>query len=168
MSRIREVCWKNGFPHKGVDAKAAHASLEAIRKAHDGKLDPAVVVAEVGKSKRHVLRKFFEWDDGTAGQEYRLTQARDLLRAVHVVYEDAPKIKTRRYEVTTEPREKGEGKSRKLYRTIDDVLKDPDSRAELLKRALGELVSFQRRFRGIQELAVVFRSIDEVLTTIEG
>ena len=166
MSKIKEVCWKNGFPSKGVDAKAAHQALERIREVNDGELEPAVVVARVQAANRNVLRGLFEWDNKTASTEYRLAQARSLLRAIHVVYEDAPKVQTRAYELTVEPQK--EAKPRKLYRTAEDVLNDPDARAELLKRAMGELVSFQRRFRSLQELAIVFRSIDEALTSIEA
>lgn len=164
--KVKEVCWKSGYPSKGVDAEAAHLALERIRKAHNGELEPAVVVATVEAAKRNVLRKLFEWDDGTAGLAFRLDQARGLLRAVHVIYADPPKVQTRAYELTVEPQE--DAKPRRVYRTTEDVLADPDTRAELLKRAMSELVSFQRRFRGLQELAVVFRSIDDVLTSIEA
>ena len=168
MSAIQSVSWKQGFPSRGVDAKVAHDALERIRKARGGKLDPTTVVAETKKKKRSVLRKFFEWDDTVAGQEYRLVQARHLLRSVQIVYEAAPRIQTRAYEVTTEPRKGHQSKPVKVYRTAEDVMADPDTRAELLKRALGELTSFQRRFRGLQELAVVFRAVDELLTTLEA
>ena len=116
-------------------------------------------------TKRSVLKKFFEWDDTAAAEIYRLEQARGLIRAVHIVYEDAPAVQTRAYEMTIESQE--ESKPVTMYRSTEDVLADPDSRAELLKRAMGELVSFQRRFRGLQELAVVFRSIDDALTSIK-
>jgi hypothetical protein len=40
-------------------------------------------------------------------------------------------------------------------------------RAELLGRALGELVSIRNRYRDLQELAVVMRAIDEVVEKCE-
>ncbi len=164
MSKIASVEWKKGFPTNGVKVEAAHKALEKIRKDNDAKLDPAVVVSTVAKAKRNVLRAFFQWDDTEAAGAYRVDQARSLLRAVHIVYEDAPEVKTRAYEITVE---RQEAKPVTIYKTAEDILADPDSRAELLKRALGELVSFQRRFRALQELAVVFRSIDETLTSLK-
>ena len=77
--------WKKGSKHK-VDATKAYAELERIRKK-EGCLVPAVVVDAASKP-RNPLHKEFEWDDGEAAIQYRLEQARKMLRSIEIVREE--------------------------------------------------------------------------------
>ena len=45
---------------------------------------------------------------------------------------------------------------------------DPEARAELLQRALGELLAARRKYHHLQELAIVFRELDKVLTELDA
>ena len=55
--------------------------LEQIRKANDGELRPADVV-EFARNPDTALHSRFTWDDDKAAAEYRLWQARELIRVV--------------------------------------------------------------------------------------
>lgn len=57
------------------------ASIETIRKSNKGRLTPFLVVTAASK-KDHPLHPVFEWDDGKAAHQYRLDQARDIIRTV--------------------------------------------------------------------------------------
>lgn len=53
-----------------------------------GKLTPSIVVDEA-RNEKHPLHGRFEWCDAIAGERFRRVQAADLIRSVHVVYQDA-------------------------------------------------------------------------------
>ena len=59
---------------------------EVLIEIHDscGKLTPPIVV-ERARKKSSPLHELFEWNDGIAGHAYRLKQARDLIRRVHII-----------------------------------------------------------------------------------
>lgn len=69
--------------------KEHQSILEQIRIENGGKLTPEKVV-EVAHEETHPLHVCFEWDDSKAGHQYRLWQARSLIRSVKIVIEDKP------------------------------------------------------------------------------
>ena len=158
------LVWKEGSQFK-VDVEVAYREVERIRAKNGGNATAEAVV-DAAKSKGNPLHGEFEWDDPTAAHEYRMTQARSLLRSIQVIREDMPNRPHRVYEVVRVPSTQP-NKSRKAYQSIDDILQDADARAELLARALRELVGWQKRYRALQELAVVFRAVSEVQETLE-
>lgn len=64
----------------GLSADEAASELERIRLAY-GDLTPNAVLT-VSASEDAPLHGAFEWDDAKAGHEYRLQQARGLIRSV--------------------------------------------------------------------------------------
>lgn len=158
------IKWRSGYPSQ-VDASKAYVEIERIRQKNNGQITPEDVIA-VAVKPRNVLHKAFQWDEETAASEYRLEQARGMLRSFVVIRSEAPKEPSRVYEIERIAAE-NDSEPRTVYRTTEDILKDPVTRACLLQRALGELTSCQRKYRQLSELAVVFRAIDDVLVTIE-
>lgn len=77
--------FSEGRSIKGVKAEDAVRELERIYEK-DGALRASRVVEEA-KPKDAVLHPAFEWRDKVAAHEFRLEQARRLVRAVHVVNE---------------------------------------------------------------------------------
>lgn len=67
----------------GATADVIGAELHRIWAAHGQQLVPADVVEEA-RPKRAALHRCFEWDDAIAGQNYRVIQARHLIRSVTV------------------------------------------------------------------------------------
>ncbi len=166
-SNVLEVQYAKGFRCSAkVKPEVAFAAIEKLKAKNDGIATAESIVA-AASGKRHPLHKQFNWDDTSAANEYRKEQARLLLRSIVVVYREAPKIPTRAYQVVVIESDEPDEKPRQVYRSTDAILADPATRAELLTRALSELVSFQRRFRGLQELAPIFRTVNEVLETVE-
>lgn len=163
MSDSYTATWKPGFRGAAVvSAEAAYDALEVIRKKNNGELDPQTVV-EAAKSTRNKLHKMFEWNDTVAANAHRVERARLVMRSIIVERNDTPGIVSRKYELT---RSKQKPRSQ-VYAATEDILADPEARAELLQRALGELVSMRRRYSMLQELAIVFRTVDEVLETVK-
>ena len=159
-----QVQWKRGSDYK-VDATVAYKVVEQLREQNDGAVTAEGLV-KVAETKRNPLHHEFTWDDSVAGHEYRLIQARSMLRSFHIVREDISTDRPQRvYQVVRQPMA-GSTRARHAYKSVDDIMKDDNLRAELLQRALRELISFRQRYRDLNELAVVLRSIDETLEKV--
>lgn len=136
--------------------------LEAIRLENDGLLTEEAIL-DVAKAKSHPLHAEFTWDDGVAGKQWRLEEARRLIRSVYIVLE-SPKhaaVSVRAYASLPSDREAAGG-----YRAIQDVLADKDLRKELLAAALSELEAFKRRYSNLAQLAPVFSALETVKTKV--
>jgi hypothetical protein len=121
----------------GRSADEVCTELERIRALDaQGRLDPQRVVDE-SRGQQAILHSYFEWDDVVAGAQYRLNQARTLLRVVIEVEEDSAPVA--RY-IRVEQRD---------YRPVEDVIE----RVDLFEAALTDL---QRKFaiaeRAVREL----------------
>ena len=159
--------WKSGSQWK-CKADVAHAEIEKLRDANGGKVHPEHVV-ETAKKKHNPLHNDFEWDDAVAANEHRKETARCMLRSFVIVREDVKTDRPQRvYEVTNDvANSEPNRRPKKAYSSIDDIMKDPDTRAELLGRALRELITLRNRYRDLQELAVVIRAIDETVENLD-
>jgi hypothetical protein len=127
--------------------------LKAIADEHDGMLLPQDVV-EAAKLKSSPLHSYFEWDDKKASYQFRLEQARRLIRVSVDVVEGANK-ENRVFVSLTSDRVAGGG-----YRTLVSVMSTERGRSALLEDALSELRMFRKKYERLRELAEVFRAID--------
>ena len=98
----------------------------------DGSLTASGVVAEA-RDEASPLHPCFEWDDTEAAHQYRLDQARVLMRTVRITYDGE---QTRLVHVPSITRGEGE------YRPLSVIVERPDE----LRLALGEL---RRNCRGL-------------------
>lgn len=129
--------------------------LEQIRKDAGGILRPVDVV-EFARDPDTALHSRFTWDDDKAAAEYRLWQARTLIRiCVTVLADDSPPI--RAYVSLMDDRQDDGGG----YRTMYNVLRNPDQRAALLRQAEKDMRRFEQTYRALQELADVIAAMKE-------
>jgi len=114
MAKKKEYVYRSGwnFP---VPPAVAYAELQRIR-ATEGLSANAVI--EAAEPEGAVLHPAFEWDDATAGGQYRLMQARHLIRSVQVVQADGASRSV--YVHVTSAEKAGE------YDTIEAVVQNPD------------------------------------------
>jgi hypothetical protein len=125
-------------------------------QAMNGLLRPADVVAEASQPGSP-LHDYFEWDDGEAGHQWRLQQARQLIRVtVEVLPYEEPRYQVRAFVSLTPDRQlEGGG-----YRVMAEVLATPSERAQLLADALDELNRLKARYFQLSELEGIFRAIE--------
>lgn len=156
-----EIKWKSGARVK-VDATKAHKELERIRKKEGGALDARAVVKH-SRTKTAPLHDEFEWDDAVAAELHREERARYIMRSVVVEVEDIneKQVDAPAYVAERRPKEM------RTYEPVEDVMRDPDRRAVMLQEALSQLLRWRVKYRHLNELAIVFRSHDELLATIE-
>lgn len=150
-----ECRWRHHNP--GVDASVAHAEVERIRRAQGGLCSASHLLSEASDAES-VLHGCFEWDDGVAAHEYRLTQARHLLRSI-VVLEEGEPAPVYYVHVEVEDRE-GYVPAREALRAIE-------TREQVISKALGELRAWLDRYSYLANLAGVRRSVDALRRQVE-
>jgi hypothetical protein len=135
-------------------------SQELFRIANkNGGVLKAEDVVKAAKTKTSILHEEFEWDDTEAAEQYRLQQARHLIR-VTIQYVGPPdKNITTRVFVSLPSDRANEGGG---YRTITSVVNDPAKYAELLEDAKAEMQRFRYKYSKLSELAEVFAAMDRV------
>lgn len=153
--RQGRASFAEGFRVKGITPAALHRHIEAVEAQHGHKAT-APEILDSARPSNSPVHHLFEWDNEVAGEEYRLEQARYLLRAVVVSYYIE---KTQR---TVEVRAHIFSPREKAYLSIKTVLTNEDRRAEMLAQALKELRAWQAKYRVLHELTSVFQAIDDL------
>lgn len=129
----------------------------------------ANMIVEKAKPKDSPIHNYFCWDNDIAGEKYRLYQAREMIRKVHVYWKDddgnitddptdnqvrmfyAPKI---------EYKENGNTQ----FISVAKIMNDKEMRHSLLEDALCELEAFKYKYKMLSELKAVFDLIDGIIT----
>ena len=135
------------------DLRAAQlAELREIEKQGGGVLHPETVV-EYASDPKTALHSAFEWNDTEAARKYRIEQARKLIRVV-CEYEPHTGQEVRAFVAIHAERYDDGG-----YRHMPTLLTTKDGRQSVLETALWELDAFERKYKGLKELADVFAAI---------
>lgn len=135
--------------------------LELIRNKNGGILRPEDVV-EFAKNPKTALHKKFTWDNDKAAHEYRLWQARELIRvSVNILPQNNKPF--RAYVSLVDDRKNPGGG----YRALVDVMADGELREKLLEQAIKDMRGFQKKYKALKELASVFSVMDETIDELE-
>jgi hypothetical protein len=139
---------------KQVDKKtqARLKELRKIEKANGGVLQPDAVVA-FAKNPKTALHDAFCWDDTEAAHQWRLQQARQLIR-ITITYEADARTDVKAYVALRSERYEDGG-----YRYMPLLMKTASGREEVLETALWELEAFEKKYSQLKELADVFAAI---------
>lgn len=152
------VQWKQGSKFTG-SAEPAYEELERIRKKH-GNLTAALVYEEAKSAESPLHRHVIDCDMELAAERHYLTRARYLIRSIEVVRPETPdKTPARAYSWIVDPGE--EAPARRIYTDTAEALQDPVTRQEILSRAINEALAYRRKYQQLQELAQVFKAMDE-------
>lgn len=135
---------------------------ELEKLTRDGVIQPHDVV-KAASNPKSVLHDMFTWDDSKAAAEYRLYQARQILRTYVVTEQPGTKSTVRAFVSLKQDRQKHGGG----YRHIADVLSDDELYQQLLADSLDELRTFQQRYARLKELRPVFDAAEEVERTVQ-
>ena len=130
--------------------------LEYISSQNNGILRP-VDVLEYAKKENTALHGCFEWEDSKAAYEYRLWQARQIIR-VHVTVLPGSNEPVRAYVSLKTDRYAKDGG----YRSINAVLQDESMREQMLSEALEELSVYEDKYKRLSELQPVFHAARKV------
>lgn len=138
-----------------ADPNEVGKHLDLLRQEHHGELTPRDVV-EDARNPTSPLHSFFEWDDSEAAEQYRLQQARGLIRSVVAIYTrpDLPAIRTKMFVHIPEP-------GAQHYREASHVMSRADTRKAVLQTAWRELQAWRKRYAELREFADLFEAIDK-------
>ena len=123
--------------------------LEKIAQKAGGHLTPPAVV-EAAKDRKNPLHRHFEWDDRKAAENYRLDQARQIVRCIHVENAEAENGASRAFLSVRE-------KDGVSYRSFGDVLASADLQAKVLAAAERDLLAFEARYRNLEDVCSLIR-----------
>ncbi len=128
--------------------------LKKIEEQHKGILNPEDVL-QVAESKTNVLHSLFDWNDKTAGHQWRLQQARNLIR-VCVQFIETGDYEPLKIWVQLSSDPKG-------YRALTNVLANEDLKNILLVDAFNEMKLFRDKYYKLKELSEVFKAMNKVI-----
>lgn len=142
-------------PGAHKDPKTVGEHLELLRKQCKNELTPEDVVTDAA-NPNSPLHSFFEWDDGDAAHQYRLQQARGLIRAVVAVYvsDDKPAVRQKAYVHIAES-------GANHYREASHAMSMKKTREMVLQRAWRELQSWRQRYKDLKEFSDLIDVVDE-------
>lgn len=139
-------------------AASIREELELIRDTHNGRLPPEAVI-EFARDENTTLHSEFEWDDTEAAHQFRLEQARRIIRLnINVLPTEGGNVRVPMYVSLVSDRVRNGGG----YRTLNDVMSDEDMREQFLTQALDEFQRVRRKYETLRELAPVFAALDRV------
>lgn len=148
--------------------REATVVLEALMQIADrchGRVSPRDVVT-AAETEGSPLHRYFEWNDEVAAIEFRLVQARELLRAV-IVPVTSPsgdeRVMVRAFVGTG-----GDGEGERAYVPIGLAMIEPKVLAEVTARAAKELGAWQERYEIYLQLEEFRQAISEPLAMISA
>ena len=127
------------------DNKILSEELDKIDKEHGG-IDPHVLV-DLARDPDYPLHSCFEWDDTKAGQSYRLTQARKLIKTVVIKTPSGlttPKFLSVRIDNNVPPR---------LYEPVTRVVENRPKYTFAMQEALKQIEEVATMIEALSELA---------------
>lgn len=114
--------------------------------------------------KSSSLYEFFDWDNSSAGEKWRLGQARSLINEIKIIVEDKEMYAFENVNVCVQEAEIKSNSPNKFgnreYKTIVEIMNNEDYRAQLIQRALAEATYWKERHTELVELNPIFITID--------
>jgi len=139
----RQYVFREGARVGGVKPEIAAKELQRLQKA--GAITAPAVV-EAARPDDAPLHPVFEWDDEAAADEYRLEQARRLIRAVQVIENDQP---PRSIFVHVQPLTGRDGN----YQQLDTLIHSPDAYVMALAAARRRVASAREAVAELHRVA---------------
>ena len=102
-------------------------------------------VLEAAENPDSALHSYFLWNDDLAGHQYRLNQARTLIKRVRITHQGREE-RLVHVKIQTEP--KGEG----YYKPLTVIVQNKTELSYALDEALGKLHAAQRSVEAIQNV----------------
>ncbi len=128
--------------------------LRAIANSNGGILLPEKVV-EFASNPETALHSRFTWDDTEAARQYRLFQARQVIR-LNVIVIDGSKEPVRAYVSLSGDRDRGG------YRRMVDVLSSDDLSGRMLADAIAELKAMKRKYEHLKALVPIWQALGNI------
>lgn len=168
MNKPTYIGWRPGY-HSKISAEVAYNEIERLKKSNGGSVDPEILV-EKARSKNNPLHpEIFDKAESDAAEAYYLRRAGEVLRAIQVTVKEGPAEPVRAFtpvimDSAPDASEEEEDcpSSKMEWVSLEDAMKDPLKRKQVLARALAELQSLRKKYANLKELAGVWEAVDKV------
>lgn len=145
--------FKHWSTYRGLDPQTAGETLEEIRRKNNGHLRPEDVVKDASE-KFSPLHSAFTWEDSRAAKEFRLLEARQLIKAVVVMEKTSSEPIPAFWNVSvTATSSEGVKRKERYYQSAQVIAKDPNAYASALQVMRQELETAQRGLDQLRHLA---------------
>ncbi len=145
--------------YKFIDGFRAPQGANAAKVADELKdasvsdvLTPEMLVNYAANPAKHV-HTFFTWDNDVAAHQWRLNQARQLIRSVQIVYEDRQEEPQRILTLVTTDF----GNAKQGYMPTEIVVTKPDLFADAVRRLKAEATAALRSVKELERMAPVHK-----------
>lgn len=160
---MKEYAWrKHGVA--GCSAQTMGEMIESIEKK-DGSVTKKSLL-DASRPEESPTHNAFDWDDSSAAEKYRLSQAGFFINniCVKVVSDDTKPVEKHVAFVNVV-----EGKHNTAqYKSVRTAYSNKVEKANVLKNALMELKAFQDKYNRLEELTEVFDAINDFERRVEG
>ena len=151
--------WKPGFEFVyKADANKVYEEIQSL-----GETCSKEDIVNKARDERTELHLCFEWDDTKAAEQYRLTQAKDIVRHLYLVREETedeePEQEDRKITVNQFRCFSNLGKHDEYESTIQ-IVRNEDKYQLLLEQARRELRAFKQKYAVLKELKPILDLID--------
>lgn len=139
---IKEYFARDGSEFSKSDARIIGPVLQAL--SEQGGVTARDVI-DAARSSNSPLHPYFEWNDKAAADEYRLYQARSMLRSIRVRYDDAggEQREGRAFEIVRKSPYEPEART---YRSFQVLHGDSAFAAQMLGAAFDDLQMWKRKY----------------------
>jgi hypothetical protein len=145
------------------DAAVVATEIERIAGKLGGAVEPEQIVTSA-KRKTSVLHTYFEWDDTAAAHEYRLDQARHLIRSIEVVTTDEGETVNKFHSVTVLT--PGAEAERRAYVTVERAMSDDELRVQIVRQLYAQAQAFVRQARAFERHAAPFAGVARAIEAL--
>ena len=129
---------------KGRQARLVRKALDEVRNVNADGLLVAEEVVEAARDPKNPLHRHFNWEDTSAAHQWRLAQARALIRQITVTMPDDPtETAVPKFVSLLSDRKRTNGG----YRETSKVLSSKQLRDELEATAKRELQAWSERYQ---------------------
>lgn len=119
-------------------------------------------VLEQAKHKDSSLHGFFDWDDKSASNQWRLQQARVLINEIKIIVGERVMYAYENVTVITQ-----DGGSERVYKPKFEIMSNEQLRLQLVRRAFEHIKYWEEQNKMYDELKPIFVSIERTRKKLE-
>ena len=135
--------------------------FEELEQLHEelgsGLLKPEAVVDFARKNPKSALHECFTWDDTEAAKQWRLSQARRIIRVCVI---QLPQFEHHVKAFVSVPSDRNAGDG---YRDVSSVMSAPLQRAQVIEEAMKRISKIRMSYSFLPELMPLFDAIDQMI-----
>ena len=149
-------------PGAMFDDDQAQVIGEYLSKLQGGTADTFTPgeVLEAARPKSSPIHEFFNWDDSTAAEAWRLQQARLIVNHIEVIVRTDGGERNVRAFLNVELPQGDDGGPTRVYMAAEAVASSEYFRSQVIAEALAEVRRWQSRYKEYRELAAIFGAIE--------